>query len=47
MECAELFREGVYVGGEVTAVTEYQSQEDRVRNRPGAAGCADARSATA
>jgi hypothetical protein len=47
VEFAELFREGVYVVGEVIAVTEYQSQEDKARNRPGAGGCADARSATA
>lgn len=30
----EVFPEGAYVVGEVTAVTEYQSQEDKARNRP-------------
>jgi hypothetical protein len=30
----ELFPEGAYVIGEVTAVTEYQPQEDKARNRP-------------
>jgi hypothetical protein len=30
----ELFPQGAYVVGEVTAVTEYQSQEDKARNRP-------------
>lgn len=34
MEFDELFPEGAYVVGEVTAVTEYQSQEDKARNRP-------------
>lgn len=30
----EVFPEGASVVGEVTAVTEYQSQEDKARNRP-------------
>ena len=30
----ELFPTGAYIVGEVTAVTEYQSQEDKARNRP-------------
>lgn len=34
MEFDELFPDGAYVVGEVTAVTEYQSQEDKARNRP-------------
>jgi hypothetical protein len=34
MEFDELFPEGAYVVGDVTAVTEYQSQEDKARNRP-------------
>jgi hypothetical protein len=34
MEFDELFPQGAYVVGEVTAVTEYQSQEDKARNRP-------------
>jgi hypothetical protein len=34
MEFDELFPEGAYVVGEVTAVTEYQSQEAKARNRP-------------
>jgi hypothetical protein len=34
MEFNELFPQGAYVVGEVTALTEYQSQEDRLRNRP-------------
>lgn len=34
MEFNELFPEGAYVVGEVTALTEYQSQEDKARNRP-------------
>ena len=34
MEFDELFPEGAYVIGEVTAVTEYQSPEDKARNRP-------------
>jgi hypothetical protein len=34
MDFDELFPEGAYVVGEVTAVTEYQSQEDKARNRP-------------
>src|SRR6476469_10351750 len=34
IEFDELFPEGAYVVGAVTAVTEYQSQEDKARNRP-------------
>ncbi|MGH3795251.1 MAG: hypothetical protein ACRDSP_10210 [Pseudonocardiaceae bacterium] len=34
IEFAELFPQGAYVVGEVSAVTEYQSQEDKARNRP-------------
>ena len=34
MEFDELFPNGAYVVGEVTAVREYQSQEDTARNRP-------------
>ena len=34
IEFDELFPQGAYVVGEVTAVTEYQSQEDKARNRP-------------
>ncbi|MGH3701384.1 MAG: hypothetical protein ACRDQY_18340 [Pseudonocardiaceae bacterium] len=34
MEFDELFPEGAYVVGEVTAVREYQSPEDKARNRP-------------
>ena len=34
IEFDELFPQGAFVVGEVTAVTEYQSQEDKVRNRP-------------
>jgi hypothetical protein len=34
IEFDELFPAGAYVVGEVTAVTEYQSQEDKARNRP-------------
>ena len=34
MEFNELFPEGAYVVGEITALTEYQSQEDKARNRP-------------
>jgi hypothetical protein len=34
IEFDEVFPEGAYVVGEVTAVTEYQSQEDKARNRP-------------
>lgn len=34
MEFDELFPEGAYVVGEVTSVTEYQSQENKARNRP-------------
>lgn len=34
MDFDELFPQGAYVVGEVTAVTEYQSQEDKARNRP-------------
>jgi hypothetical protein len=34
IEFDELFPEGAYVVGAVTAVTEYQSQEDKTRNRP-------------
>ncbi|MGH3869621.1 MAG: hypothetical protein ACRDQ4_26665 [Pseudonocardiaceae bacterium] len=30
----EWFPQGLYLVGEVQAVSEYQSQEDRVRNRP-------------
>ncbi|MGH3779290.1 MAG: hypothetical protein ACRDRO_01350 [Pseudonocardiaceae bacterium] len=30
----EWFPQGLYLVGEITAVTEYQSQEDRARNRP-------------
>jgi hypothetical protein len=30
----ELFPQGAYIVGEVTPVTEYQSQEDKARNRP-------------
>lgn len=28
------YPQGLYLVGEITAVTEYQSQEDRARNRP-------------
>ncbi|MGH3827355.1 MAG: hypothetical protein ACRDQX_09305 [Pseudonocardiaceae bacterium] len=34
MKFDELFPHGAYVVGEVTAVREYQSQEDKARNRP-------------
>jgi hypothetical protein len=34
MEFNELFPEGAYVVGEITALTEYQSQEDKAHNRP-------------
>jgi hypothetical protein len=34
IEFDEVFPEGAYVVGEVAAVTEYQSQEDKARNRP-------------
>jgi hypothetical protein len=34
IEFDELFPEGAYVVGAVTAVTEYQSPEDKARNRP-------------
>jgi hypothetical protein len=34
IEFDELFPEGAYVVGAVTAMTEYQSQEDKARNRP-------------
>ena len=34
IEFDEVFPEGAYVVGEVTAVTGYQSQEDKARNRP-------------
>lgn len=34
MEFNELFPEGAYVVGEVTAPTQYQSQKDKARNRP-------------
>lgn len=34
IEFGELFPQGAYVVGEVSAVTEYQSQEDKARNRP-------------
>jgi hypothetical protein len=30
----EVFPQGLYLVGEVAAVTEYQSQEDKARNRP-------------
>jgi hypothetical protein len=30
----EWFPQGLYLVGEITAVTEYQSAEDRARNRP-------------
>lgn len=30
----EWFPQGLYLVGEIQAVTEYQSQEDRARNRP-------------
>jgi hypothetical protein len=30
----EWFPQGLYLVGEITAVTEYQSQEDKARNRP-------------
>ena len=30
----EWFPQGLYLVGEITALTEYQSQEDRARNRP-------------
>jgi hypothetical protein len=30
----EWFPQGLYLFGEITAVTAYQSQEDKVRNRP-------------
>jgi hypothetical protein len=30
----EWFPEGLYLVGEIVSVTEYQSQEDRARNRP-------------
>lgn len=34
VEFDEWFPEGLYLVGEVAPVTEYQSQEDRARNRP-------------
>ena len=34
IEFDELFPQGAYVVGAVTAVTEYQSPEDKARNRP-------------
>jgi hypothetical protein len=34
IEFDEVFPEGAYVVREVTAMTEYQSQEDKARNRP-------------
>ena len=34
IEFDELFPQGAFVVGEITPVTEYQSQEDRSRNRP-------------
>lgn len=34
MEFDELFPMGAFILGEVTPVTEYQSQDDRARNRP-------------
>jgi hypothetical protein len=30
----EMFAQGLYLVGEIVPVTEYQSQEDRARNRP-------------
>ncbi|MGH3696058.1 MAG: hypothetical protein ACRDRX_19050 [Pseudonocardiaceae bacterium] len=30
----EMFPQGLYLVGEIAAVTEYQSQEDKARNRP-------------
>jgi hypothetical protein len=30
----EVFPQGLYLVGEITPVTEYQSQEDKARNRP-------------
>jgi hypothetical protein len=32
------FPQGLYLVGEIQAVTEYQSAEDRARNRPGGPG---------
>jgi hypothetical protein len=34
VEFDEWFPEGLFLVGEITAVMEYQSQEDRARNRP-------------
>jgi hypothetical protein len=34
LEFDEVFPQGAYIVGEVTAVTEYQSPEDKARNRP-------------
>lgn len=34
VEFSEWFPEGLYLVGEIQPVTEYQSQEDRARNRP-------------
>lgn len=39
MEFDELFPQGAYVLGDVTAVTEYQSPEDKARNGGMRAGC--------
>jgi len=33
-EFDQWFPEGLYLVGQITPVTEYQSQEDRARNRP-------------
>jgi hypothetical protein len=34
VEFCDWFPEGLYLVGEIQAVTEYQSQEDKARNRP-------------
>ena len=34
VEFSDWFPEGLYLVGEIQAVTEYQSQEDKARNRP-------------
>ncbi|MGH3809436.1 MAG: hypothetical protein ACRDRU_22980 [Pseudonocardiaceae bacterium] len=34
VDFGEWFPQGLYLVGEIQAVTEYQSQEDRARNRP-------------
>lgn len=34
IEFEELFPQGAYIVGEVSAMREYQSQEDKARNRP-------------